>query len=52
VAVVLSLVFIWAIGENFGGIATGQGTDPNTGPLIALLALAYWPQRTEASDRS
>ena len=24
---------------------TGQGTDPNTGPLLVLLALAYWPRR-------
>jgi hypothetical protein len=33
----------WIIGENFGGILTGQGTDPNSGPLLILLALAYWP---------
>lgn len=45
IALVLAIVAIWAVGENFGGILTGQGTDPNTGPLIALLALAYWPQR-------
>ncbi len=43
---------IWVIGENFGGILTGQATDPNTGPLLALVALAYWPRagsRREAS---
>ncbi len=34
---------IWVIGENFGGILTGQATDPNTGPLLVLVALAYWP---------
>lgn len=33
----------WVIGENFGGIFTGQGTDPNSGPLLILLAAAYWP---------
>ncbi|MGH3829885.1 MAG: hypothetical protein ACRDRS_05440 [Pseudonocardiaceae bacterium] len=33
----------WIIGENFGGIFTGQGTDPNSGPLLILLAAAYWP---------
>ena len=27
----------------FGGILTGQGTDPNTGPLLILLAAAFWP---------
>jgi hypothetical protein len=33
---------IW-IAEGLGGILTGGGTDPNSGPLLALLALAYWP---------
>lgn len=36
-------LLIWVVGENFGGILTGGGTDPNTGPLLALLAVAYWP---------
>ena len=34
-ALILSIVIaaaIWVIGENFGGILTGQATDPNTGP--------------------
>ena len=25
---------------------SGGATDPNSGPLLALLALAYWPART------
>jgi hypothetical protein len=33
----------WVLGQAFGGIATGQATDPNTGPLLVLLALCYWP---------
>ena len=33
---------IW-IAEGLGGILTGAGTDPNSGLLLALLALAYWP---------
>lgn len=37
----LGLLF-W-IAEGFGGIATGQGTDPNTGPLLILLAACFWP---------
>lgn len=41
VAIVLSLV-IW-IAEDFGGIFSGSGTDPNTGPLLILLALCFWP---------
>ena len=35
----------WVVGEAFGGILTGQGTDPNSGPLLALLTLAFWPAR-------
>jgi len=45
-ALVLALVtaaFIWAFGEAFGQILAGGATDPNSGPLLALLALAYWP---------
>jgi hypothetical protein len=41
-AVVVAAV-IWVVGENFGGILAGSGTDPNTGPLLMLLAAAYWP---------
>lgn len=42
-AVLLSAL-IWVVGEDFGAIATGQGTDPNTGPLLALLAATFWPR--------
>ena len=38
----LSLVF-WITGQGFGGIFTGSGTDPNTGPLVILLALSMMP---------
>jgi hypothetical protein len=38
----------WVAGEAFGAILTGQGTDPSTGPLLALLALAFWPARLPA----
>jgi hypothetical protein len=40
-AMVLAAV-TW-LGQDFGGILTGQATDPNSGPLLFLLALAYWP---------
>lgn len=33
---------IW-VAEGLGGMMTGSGTDPNSAPLLALLALAYWP---------
>ncbi len=41
-ACMLSAV-IWVAGEALGGILTGSATDPNTGPLLVLLALAFWP---------
>jgi hypothetical protein len=45
VAVIAALV-IWAAGENFGGLFSGSATDPNSGPLLVLIALAFWPART------
>jgi hypothetical protein len=47
-ALVLAIVVaavIWVFGEAFGMILAGGATDPNSGPLLALLALAYWPVR-------
>jgi hypothetical protein len=52
---VLALVVagvIWVVGEAFGTILTGGGTDPNSGPLLALLALAYWPLAAAAKPRA
>jgi hypothetical protein len=37
----LGLLF-W-VAEGFGGITTGQATDPNSGPLLILLAACFWP---------
>ena len=61
-ALILALVvaaFIWVFGQAFGQILTGGATDPNSAPLLALLALAYWPpatagtqaHRTQEADR-
>ena len=41
-AIVVSLV-IWVFGEAFGAILAGGATDPNSGLLLVLLALTYWP---------
>jgi hypothetical protein len=44
-AIVLAVVVaavLW-LAQGLGGILTGSATDPNTGPLLALLALAFWP---------
>jgi hypothetical protein len=41
----LSFLF-WITGQGLlGGILTGSGTDPNTGPLVILMALAMVPTR-------
>jgi hypothetical protein len=50
-AIVLAAV-IWVVGEAFGTILTGGGTDPNSGPLLALLALTYWPRAAAAPPRA
>jgi hypothetical protein len=42
IAAVLFGAAIWLM-EDFGGIFTGQGTDPNSGILIVLLAAIFWP---------
>ena len=46
---VLVAAVIWVFGQAFGGILARGATDPNSGPLLILLALAYWPTRTAAA---
>jgi hypothetical protein len=41
VAAVISLLW-WVVGEDFGQLFTNGATDVNTGPLLILMALAYW----------
>jgi hypothetical protein len=41
-AMVLAAI-IWTVGQDFGAVATHHATDLNSGPLLALLALCYWP---------
>ena len=43
-AAVVAAVF-WVFGQALWEIMTGGATDPNSGPLLALLALVYWPVR-------
>jgi hypothetical protein len=43
VAAVVTGLLIWIPGQAFGGILAGGMTDPNSGPLLVLIALAYWP---------
>jgi hypothetical protein len=41
--VILVFAAVWVSIQNVGGVLTGVATDPNSGPLIILLALIYWP---------
>lgn len=41
---------IWVVGQNFGMILPGSATDPNSGPLLILFALAYWPPSSGPAD--
>ena len=43
VLAIVTAATIWVPGEAIGQILTGQATDPNSGPLLILLAAAYWP---------
>jgi len=44
-ALVLALVLAAALwlAQGMGELFTGMATDPESGPLLALLALAFWP---------
>jgi hypothetical protein len=43
-------LLFWVTAQGFGGVLTGSGTDPNTGPLIIILACAMVPRTV--TDRS
>jgi hypothetical protein len=40
---------LW-LAQGLGGMLTGSATDPNSGPLLALLALAFWPLAVPAAS--
>lgn len=40
-------VLIWIGVQNLGGILAGGATDPNSGPVVILLLLLYWPRTDE-----
>lgn len=44
-------LLIWVVGQDLGGIFTGQGTDPNAGPLYILLAFTCYQWRGTVSAR-
>lgn len=42
VLAIVTAAAIW-LAEGLGGILTGTGTDPGSGPVLVLLALTFWP---------
>jgi len=51
-AVVLAVAIAAALwlAQGLGGILAGSATDPDTGPLLALLALAFWPLASSTAE--
>ena len=49
---ILLALFIWWAGEGFGQMLTPLGTDPNSGPLLILLALCTQPNRFASRDQT
>ena len=43
VLAIVVFALIWVAVQDVGGILAGRATDPNSGPLIILLTLIYWP---------
>lgn len=45
-------IAFWVTGQALGGVLTGVGTDPNTGPLMVVLAIALAPTAVLAAGRA
>jgi hypothetical protein len=45
----IAAALLWAAGEHYGAIFSGMATDPNSGPLLVLLAVAFWPVGRESA---
>ncbi len=50
-AAVATGAVIWIVGQDLGGVLAGNATDVNSGPLLILIALAYWPRRDAQAPR-
>jgi len=49
IGIALALIY-WVTGEGVGELLTFGGTDPNNGPLIALIGLSVLPLVPESAD--
>jgi hypothetical protein len=52
VALAIAVAAALWVAQGLGGILTGAATDPDSGPLLALLALAYWPSMRGGRTRA
>lgn len=43
VVAIVAFACIWVAVQDFGGILAGGATDPNSGLLVVLLCLLFWP---------
>jgi hypothetical protein len=42
---------LWVLGQHLGALYTGQATDPNSAPLIALMAVVLLPRSRDSARR-
>jgi len=47
----IAALFFW-VAQDFGGTFTSSGTDPNSGPLLVLLAATFWPVGARTAARA
>jgi hypothetical protein len=52
VLAIVTSSLIWIVGQNFGMILPGGATDPNSGPLLILLVLSYWPRHPSVAHEA
>jgi hypothetical protein len=45
-------VAFWVLGQDIGALYSGQATDPNTGPLVAVMAIAVLAASRELPART
>ena len=47
---VIGALAMWVVSQNFGMILPGGATDPNSAPLLVILALSFWPLSSARTD--
>jgi hypothetical protein len=45
-------LWMWVVGQDLGQLTSGEATDPNTGPLLALMAVVLFMDAREAVART